>query len=433
MNKIRIRAAAVLFLIMFLLCCAAAGGCSSAGEEKESQSRQTLDKNKAEEEADGAAKEDKTEEDRIKKEKSEKEKTEKTGKSREKASPEELRIRDMMSSMTVEEKVSQLFIVRPEQLTGVDVAIQAGETTRECLANRPVGGIIYFKQNIIDEQQLRVMIENTKSYSKYPIFIAVDEEGGTLVSRIANHEAFSVEDVPDMQVVGASGDYNEAYRIGQTIGSYLHELGFNLDFAPVADVLTDPDNTAIGVRSFGPDPLVDAEMTACVVRGLKEQGVNAVLKHFPGHGGTVGDSHWEAVSNERTLKQLQETEFVPFTAGIEAGAECVMAGHIMLPQAAGDGLPATLSPAIITDILRGKLGFDGVVITDSMRMEAITNYYSPEEAAVRAIQAGVDMILEPEDFDKAYTGILNAVQNGTISEERIDESVYRILLCKSRC
>lgn len=429
MSRIRIRAAAMTFLITIILCVAAAGGCSRTDKEEDSkdrrtsekeedlEDRQTSDKKEDSEEADGENDEDKT------------------GRSRkeEKPDPEEMRVRDMMSSMTPEDKVSQLFIVRPEQLTGVDVAIQAGETTRACLEKRPVGGVIYFKQNIIDEQQLRTMIENTKSYSRYPIFIAVDEEGGTLVSRIANHEAFSVEDVPDMQAVGASGDYDEAYRIGQTIGGYLHELGFNLDFAPVADVLTDPNNTAIGVRSFGPDPAVDAEMTACVVRGLKEQGVNAVLKHFPGHGGTVGDSHWEAVTNERTLEQLEETEFVPFTAGIAAGADCVMAGHIILPQAAGDGLPATLSPVIITDILRGKLGFDGVVITDSMQMEAITKYYPPEEAAVRAIQAGVDMILDPEDFDRAYTGLLNAVQNGAISEERLDESVYRILLCKSRC
>lgn len=413
MSRIRIRAAAMTFLITIILCVAAAGSCSRTDKEEDSKDRRTSEKEEDLENRQTSDKKEDSEE--------------------AKPDPEEMRVRDMMSSMTLEDKVSQLFIVRPEQLTGVDVAIQAGETTRACLEKRPVGGIIYFKQNIIDEQQLRTMIENTKSYSRYPIFIAVDEEGGTLVSRIANHEAFSVEDVPDMQAVGASGDYDEAYRIGQTIGGYLHELGFNLDFAPVADVLTDPNNTAIGVRSFGPDPAVDAEMTACVVRGLKEQGVNAVLKHFPGHGGTVGDSHWEAVTNERTLEQLEETEFVPFTAGIAAGADCVMAGHIILPQAAGDGLPATLSPVIITDILRGKLGFDGVVITDSMQMEAITKYYPPEEAAVRAIQAGVDMILEPEDFDRAYTGILNAVQNGAISEERLDESVYRILLCKSRC
>lgn len=413
MSRIRIRAAAMTFLITILLCVTAAGGCSRAEKEEDSE-EQTLEKEEDSEEAAGEDNEDKTG---------------RSGKE-ERPDPKEIRIRDMMSEMTLEDKVSQLFIVRPEQLTYVDVAVQAGDTTKECLEKRPVGGLVYFKQNIIDEQQLKTMIENTKSYSKYPIFIGVDEEGGTLVSRIANHDVFSVEDVPDMQIVGASGDYDEAYRIGKTIGSYLYDLGFNLDFAPVADVLTDPSNTAIGVRSFGPDPAVDAQMTARVVQGLQEQGVNAVLKHFPGHGGTTGDSHLEAVSNERTLDELQKTEFVPFAAGIEAGADCVMVGHIMLPSVTGDNMPATLSPVIVTNILRGAMGFNGVIITDSMRMEAITSYYSAEEAAVRAIQAGVDMILEPADFDEAYTGILNAVQSGAISEERLDESVYRILYCK---
>lgn len=421
-SKGMMRTAAVLLLITIILGSMSAGGCGRFNKEKkEAKEQQTLEEefdsektaDEADEGSEGADEKD-TEEETDKK----------------KSGSEELKIRNMISEMTLKEKVCQLFIVRPEQLTHVDVAVQAGDMTRECLAERPVGGIVYYKQNMTDEQQLKTMIENTKSYSKYPIFIAVDEEGGTLVSRIANHDAFSVEDVPDMQAVGASGNYDEAYRIGQTIGSYLFDLGFNLDFAPVADVLTDPDNTAIGVRSFGPDPFVDAEMVAHVVQGLQEQGVNAVLKYFPGQGGTVGGSRREAVSNERTLDELRKTEFLPFTAGIEAGADCVMAGHIMLPSVTGDTLPATLSPVIITNILRGALGFDGVVITDSMSMEPITSCYSAEEAAVRAIQAGVDIILEPEDFDEAYDGILNAVQSGVISEERIDESVYRILYCK---
>lgn len=344
----------------------------------------------------------------------------------------ELEIREIMEGMTLEEKVCQLFMVTPEQITGVDVAVMAGDTTREALQKYPVGGIVYFSQNIIDEQQIKTMVENTKSYSKYPLFVGVDEEGGSQVARIALNENFTVEKVPDMQVIGASGDYEQAYSAGQIIGSYLYELGFNLDFAPVADVLTNPENTAIGPRSFGADASVDAGMVSRFTEGMQEKQVSAVLKHFPGHGGTIGDSHEEAVTNEGTLEQLKSTEFVPFKSGIQAGADCVMAGHISLPSVTGDTVPASLSQKIVTGLLREELGFKGVVITDSMQMGAVTNYYTPAEAAVKAVQAGVDVILMPQDFVQAYEGLLSAVRNGEISDRRIDESVYRILECKRR-
>lgn len=343
---------------------------------------------------------------------------------------EENKVKQMIEEMTLEEKVCQLFMVTPEQLTGVDMAVQAGDTTKESIQRYPVGGIIYFSQNIIDEQQIKAMIENTKSYSKYPLFIGVDEEGGSMVARIAGNANFAVEKVPDMQVIGASGDSEEAYRAGSIIGGYLHELGFNMDFAPVADVLTNPENTVIGSRSFGADAAVDARMTARMAEGLQEKHVSAVLKHFPGHGGTDGDSHEEAVTNESTLESLKNTEFLPFKAGIQAGADCVLVGHIALPAVTGDTVPATLSQKIITGLLRKELGFDGIIITDSLQMGAVANYYTPVEAAVKAVQAGADIILMPGDFTQAYEGLLAAVKNGEISEARIEESVYRILQCK---
>lgn len=344
----------------------------------------------------------------------------------------ERKVQDTLLSMTTEEKICQMFMVTPEQLTHVNAVVQAGETTKNALNQYPVGGIIYFKDNIIDPQQITTMIANSQSYSKYPLFIGVDEEGGSRVARIANNANFSVEKLPDMRVIGDSGNSDEAYRAGQVLGDYLHALGFNMDFAPIADVLTNPENTAIGARSFGPDAAVDAQMTARVVQGLQEKGISSVLKHFPGHGGTTGDSHDSAVENTSTLEQLNSTEFQPFISGIQAGADCVMAGHIALPAVTGDSVPATLSPGIITDILRSSLGFDGIVITDSMQMGAVTNYYSSGDAAVKAVQAGVDIILMPQDFEQAYESLLNAVRSGQISEERINESVSRILRCKFR-
>lgn len=417
-NKMK-RLMTILLAVVFLVFLT---GCGSTGDEAEKEETEkveeigkeiTLRYPWEEEEGDGE------EENEYTKEPDENEK-------------KDLEIKAIMEGMTLEEKICQLFMVTPEQITGVDAAVQAGDMTREALQNYPVGGIVYFAQNIIDEQQLRTMIENTKSYSKYPLFVGVDEEGGSLVSRIAENANFTVEKVPDMQAIGASGDYEQAYSAGQTIGSYLYDLGFNLDFAPVADVLTNPQNTAIGVRSFGTDASVAAGMAARFTEGLQERQVSAVLKHFPGHGGTSGDSHDGAVTNERTLEELKGTEFLPFESGIQAGADCVMAGHISLPAVTGDTTPASLSQKIITGLLREELGFDGVVITDSMQMGAVTNNYSSAEAAVKAFQAGADVILMPQDFVQAYEGLLNAARNGEISSKRIDESVYRILECKRR-
>lgn len=335
-------------------------------------------------------------------------------------------IQAQIENMSLEEKVAQLFMVRPEDLTGVSVAVQAGDTTREALEQYPVSGMVYFSQNIESEDQLRTMIENTKSYSKYPLWIGVDEEGGSLVARVAGSGIMDVPTYPDMIEIGNSGDLQAAYEVGSGIGSYLSDLGFNLDFAPVADVLTNPDNPAIGVRSFGPDAQLDAQMVALVVQGLQETGVSACVKHFPGHGDTDSDSHEGQTVSNRTLEELRAEEFLPFQAGIDAGVDFVMVGHISLPEVTGDMTPSSLSEQVVTGLLREELGYDGIVVTDSMQMQAITQFYSPSEAAVQAIQAGVDLILLPQDFQSAYEGVLAAVNDGTLSEERIDASLERI-------
>ena len=227
------------------------------------------------------------------------------------------------------------------------------------------------------------------------------------------------------------GDYVAAYAAGAAIASYLKEYGFNLDFAPVADVLTNPDNTVIGDRSFGSDPALVSQMVAAAVRGFQENGVNACIKHFPGHGDTAGDSHDGQVETDRTLEEMQMAEFLPFTAGIEAGVDMVMVGHISAPGLTdGDKVPASMNEKIITGVLREQLGYNGVVITDAMNMSAITQYYAADEAAVKALKAGADMILMPEDFTTAYNGVIAAVQDGTIAEERVNDSLKRIFRVK---
>ncbi len=339
-------------------------------------------------------------------------------------------VEESVAGMTLEQKVAGLFFVTPEQLTGVGQAVQAGEGTQEALATWPVGGLIYFKQNIQSEEQLREMLANTASYSTFPIFLGVDEEGGR-VARVA--DALGLENVGPMADIGSTGDVQAAYTANQTIGTYLASYGFNVDFAPVADVLTNEDNAVIGDRAFSGDPQTVADMVAGAVEGLQSAGVSACLKHFPGHGDTAGDSHTGAAETDRTKEEMDAAEFLPFRSGIETGADMVMVGHISAPSLTdGEKIPASLSEEIITGILREELGYDGIVITDAMNMAAVTDYYEADVAAIMALKAGADMILMPEDFQQAYEGVLQAVQDGTISQERVDDSLKRIYRVKLR-
>ncbi len=337
-------------------------------------------------------------------------------------------VNNAIADMSLEDKVAGLFIIRPEAITGVGTAVQAGDGTRDALAKYPVGGLVYFTKNIQSSEQLKEMLGNTAGYAKYPLFLAVDEEGGR-VARVA--EALGLENVGAMASVGATGDAQAARNVGTTIGTYLKEFGFNLDFAPVADVQTNPENTVIGDRAFGSDPASVSLMVQAAVEGMQEAGVSACLKHFPGHGNTTGDSHEGAVETGRTLEEMQAAEFLPFQAGIAAGVDMVMVGHISAPGlTGGDALPASLNEAVITGILRNQLGYDGIVVTDAMDMAAISAYYASDEAAIKALKAGADMILMPEDFVQAYEGVIAAVRDGRIDEDRVNDSLKRIYRVK---
>ena len=331
-----------------------------------------------------------------------------------------------IAEMPLEDKVAGLFIITPEALTGTDVAIKAGDTTKEKLSQYAVGGLIYAKQNIKSADQLKEMISGTQGFSKYPLFIGIDEEGGS-VSRIA--ESGLADNVGTMGDIGTSGDPSKAKEAGSAIAAYLSEYGFNLDFAPVADVILE-GNSIIGDRSFGSNASDDAAMVSACVEGLQEGDVSACLKHFPGLGSTTEDTHEGLATSEKTKEDFETTDFLSFQGGIDAGADFVMVSHLSVPNITGDNTPSSLSDKMITDILRGELGFNGIVITDAMDMKAVTDYYTSDEAAVKALQAGADMILMPEDFEAAYQGVLDAVNNGTLSEERINESLQRIYRVK---
>lgn len=354
--------------------------------------------------------------------------------------PEEI----SLSQMTLRQKVGQLFLVRPDALDPaidqetMDDADAAGVTAvsdvmETFLEEYPVGGVVLFGKNIQSETQLQNLVNQLQQTSAVPMLIGVDEEGGA-VARLANSPGFDLPRYESAAAVGALGP--DAVRdMSVQIGRYLSGYGISLDFAPVADVNTNPDNPVIGTRAFSADPQTAADCVTAAVEGFAQTGVLCCLKHFPGHGDTAQDSHDEAVYTEKTLDELRACEFLPFAAGIRAGAPLVMVGHITTPNAVtGEdaALPATFSHTMITDVLRGELGFTGVVVTDSLSMGAVTRQYTPGEAAVGALQAGADLLLMPAGLTQAYEAVLEAVKDGRLSEARIDESVTRILALKQQ-
>lgn len=341
---------------------------------------------------------------------------------------------ERIGAMTLEQKVAQLFIVTPEALVeGVSQVTQAGDMTREGVTAHPVGGIVYFAQNLLDPEQTTTMLANVKQFyadaGNVAPFIAVDEEGGTVV-RVADNEAFGAQDVGDASALGSAGDTEAAKRAAEQIADYLMPLGFNLDFAPVADVVDPLRSDTMGLRSFSSDAAVAADMVRAEVEGFRDKKMLCCAKHFPGIGAAAGDSHEGAITIEATNEELETVDLVPFRAAIEAGVPMIMVGHVSLPNIVGDSTPAPLSSAVVQGMLRDSLGYTGIIVTDSLSMGAITNYYSPAEAAVAALKAGCDVPLMPERLDEAYQGVLSAVQVGELTEERLDESLTRILTAK---
>ncbi len=340
-------------------------------------------------------------------------------------------VQTILDNMTLEDKIAQLFILYPETLvSGVNRVTAAGEMTREAFDRRPVGGLIYMRQNLESREQVQTMLsdfqEISLSRTGLPAFLCVDEEGGKVTS-VGGTEALAIPRGEDMADIGARNHPEEAYQKGEFIGGYLSELGFNVDFAPVADVLSNPENTVVKKRSFGADPKLVTAMTAAFAEGLQSKGILGSYKHFPGHGATAGDTHKGYSYTDKTLEELKACELLPFIDGISRDIPMIMVGHISLPKVIGDDTPASLSSYIMTDLLREELGYKGIIITDALAMKAVIDEYSSDEAAVRALEAGADILLLPEDFELAFQGVLQAVNEGRLSRERLDQSLQRII------
>ena len=340
------------------------------------------------------------------------------------------------ADLTLEQKVGQLFILRPDTL---DKAANAAQTSvgqtkgttaisdalRANIQKYHIGGFCQFSQNIVSPEQISQFNRDLQAASDIPLFLAVDEEGGS-VARLANTKTFKLPKYKSAAAVGTKGAA-AAYEMGNTIGRYVRSYGFNIDFAPDADVNTNPKNPVIGTRAFSSDAMKAAELSSAAGQGIADAGVIPTFKHFPGHGDTAQDSHTGIAYSYKTLEQIQTCELLPFVAASAVTPHAVMVSHISLPNITGDNTPATLSRQIIDLIPDADRT---LIITDSMEMEAISKVYSSGDAAVRAILAGCDMILMPADFEEAYTAVLAACRNGTISAERLDKSVTKILQFK---
>ena len=357
------------------------------------------------------------------------------------AQAEEDAILRQMEGMSLREKVGQLFMIRPDALEGrfgpaelednsIVGTTKVSDEMRGVYAQYPCGGFALFRKNILSPAQLRAFAEKLHAISDLTPLLGIDEEGGR-IARIANHSAaFGVKKFPPMGEIAAQGDPSLAYEAGKTIGEYLSAYGFDIDFAPVADVNTNPRNPVIGNRAFGSDPDLAAQMVAQVIRGLHDSGVASCVKHFPGHGDTATDTHTGYAETGKTWEMLRDCEMIPFRAGIEAGADLVMTAHISAPRVTGTDEPATMSAVLLTEKLRGEMGYEGLIITDALSMGAIREKYTSSEACLACLNAGVDILLMPYDYFEAFDGVVRAVEDGLLPESRIDESVYRILRFK---
>ena len=357
------------------------------------------------------------------------------------ATSQDAEVEKELRQMTLREKVGQMFYVRPEVLDTTIHWTTYGELENLKLqqlnkrmtalnADYPVGGMILYAWNIDDESQLASFISQIRNLNGSPL-LCIDEEGGR-VARIANNPNFDVKKYQSMEAIGKTGDPTNAYECGNTIGTYLNKYGFDIDFAPVADVNTNHDNVIIGPRAFSDDPAVAAPMVTNYLQGLKDAGVTGCIKHFPGHGDTTADTHYGYAQSMKTWAEMQQCEMVTFRAGIEWGCQLIMTAHIAAPNVTGSDVPSTMSPIILKDKLRGELGYRNIIVTDAISMGAITNQYTTAQAAVGSILAGVDIVLDPRNYVEAFDAVIAAVNDGTISEERINQSVRRILKLKKQ-
>ena len=319
-----------------------------------------------------------------------------------------------LKMMTLDQKIAQLLIVQAPSLT-------ISEQLAEQLRTAPYGGFILMGNGFDTFVNTRKFVQDLRDLSAYPLIISTDQEGGN-VQRMQSISSPKATKIPYASELGYIGSMDLTRKVGGVTGRELSAVGINVDYAPVLDVNSNPNNPVIGKRSFSKDPTITHKMGIAFAEGLAESHVTAVYKHFPGHGDTSVDSHVNLPVVNKTRAELDAVELVPFKEAIKNGAEMIMVAHIALPQITGDKTPATLSHKITTELLRDELGFKGLIVTDGLNMGALVKNYKDSEIYWRAVEAGADLLLLPSNPDVAIASIKEH-----ISEARIDESVRRIL------
>ena len=328
----------------------------------------------------------------------------------------------IVNSMTIDEKIGQLFIIhynKPE----------ITEEFKHILETVKPGGFTLFNENIKTYEQTTKLIKDINSTAKIPMFISIDQEGGR-VQRLKSMPGMNIINIPSMSKIGESNDENQAYNTGITIANDLKKFSINMNFAPVIDIYLNPKNTVIGDRSFGNNAETVSKMGLSLANALKSNNIIPVYKHFPGHGNTEKDSHVEIPIITKTKEELYQDELIPFKNAISNNADIIMVGHLALPKITNDYTPASLSKQVVTDLLKNELGYKNLIITDALNMKAITNNYSEKQIYELAINAGVDILLMPNDPILAFNSIKKSLEEGTINETTITKSVEKIIALK---
>ncbi len=326
-----------------------------------------------------------------------------------------------MDNLSIDEKIAQMLIV-------YYIGDEYDENLSNIIKEVKPGGFILMSDNITTYDRTLNFVKGMQNDSDIPMIISTDEEGGS-VQRIKGIRDISVTDIPYMYYLGQTKDKNLAYKVGEIIANELRTIGVNLTYAPVMDIYSNPNNTVIGKRSFGSDPNTVYDMATSLKNGIEDNLVNTCIKHFPGHGDTETDSHFEIPIINKTLDELENSDLLPFIKSIN-DTNMIMVGHIALPKITNSSIPASLSKEIVTDLLKNKYNYKGLVITDALNMGSLTNNYSDKEIYTMAINAGVDLLLMPNGSKNAIKYIKEAIDDEEIDINTINESVRKILTYK---
>lgn len=325
------------------------------------------------------------------------------------------------NNMSLSEKIGQMIMIDYRDVTEMNVELE------NILTKYNPGGFILFKSNIANFEQTKKLLNDIKNVGEIKSFISVDQEGGR-VQRLDSRVGF--DSYPPMGEIGKSMDEKIAFDLGVKMGAELKSIGVDMDMAPVLDIFSNPENRVIADRAFGSSSDIVKKMAFAYADGLKKENIIAVGKHFPGHGDTVKDSHIDLPVIDKSLEDLKQLELIPFIEAVKQKLPALMVAHIAVPKVTGDNLPSSLSSVMISDLLKEDMGYNGLIMPDSLKMRALSNYFTNEDIYLRCVQAGNDFLLMPQDINDAFNVIYRKVNEGLISENRIDASVYKILSTK---